>query len=206
MRWQKTRARTFVGVVLCISGIIPAAMLVVTIVGLPPTYNDFLEYWWPAVSGPITFYSLAGLNLVAFICLLCEEKIFKIIRNSATYKNPERVKSTPEFLKLRQLYDPEKGYISPEAKLSGGTARLRSLCEEAQEGEVESYYLAVELADMLTQLARKYAASGRSFRQYSHQIQKCMEDAHTAFGAPQRQSEIPEPPRKTRPLARPRSR
>jgi hypothetical protein len=181
-------------------------MLIVAIVGLPPTYNDFFDYWWPAFSGPIAFYSLAGLNLTAFICLLYEEKIFKVVRNFATYQNPDRIKSTPEFLRLRQLYDPEKGYISPEARLSGGTARLRSLCEEAQEGEVESYYLAVELADMLTQLARKYAASGRSFGQYLRQIQKCMEDAHAAFGAPQRQSEMPEPPRKTRPLAPPRSR
>src|SRR5688572_23429746 len=104
MRWQKTRARTFVGVVLCISGAFATAMLIVAIVGLPPTYNDFLEYWWPAISGPVAFYSLAGLNLTAFICLSYEEKIFKVVRNFATYQNPERIKSTPEFLRLRQLY------------------------------------------------------------------------------------------------------
>jgi hypothetical protein len=180
-------------------------MLVIAVVGVPPTYNDFFEYWWPVMSGPAAFYFMFGLNLVAFICLICEEKVFKVIRNFATYQIPDRVRSCPEFLSLKQLYDPEKGYISPEAKMSGGTARLRSLCEEAQNGEVESYYLAVELADMLTQIARKYAASGRSFGQYLRQIQECMRDTHTALGAPPSQSEAPEPPRKTRPPVQRRS-
>jgi hypothetical protein len=86
-------------------------MLAVAIVGVPPTYNDFFEYWWPVVTGPVAFYSLAGLNLVAFICLLYDEKVFKVIRNFATYQNPDRIRSTPEFLRLKQLYDPEKGFL-----------------------------------------------------------------------------------------------
>ena len=134
--------------------------------GLPGTLGDFAEWrdkWLPVLTVNHVAYVLIALNLGLFLYFWLEDRAVQFLINSATHKNPDRVRATPRFVKIRQQYSADEGYLAPIAKIQGGSRQLLKFCDKAAKGDVEAYYMAAYLFEEINKVSRQYAGSSRSW-------------------------------------------
>jgi hypothetical protein len=154
------------------------------VLGFPGTIADFREWrdeWLPMLTADYVNYVLIALNLCVFLYLCLDEKAFRAFSNYATYRNPDRVKSTPRFLKLKHQYDAETGLLSPIARIQGGSIQLMKLCDKAEKGDVEAYYMAVYMFDRINKTIRKYGSSAPPWATVQKKNLQRMEEIHNIF-------------------------
>jgi hypothetical protein len=102
-------------------------------------------------------------------------------RDLALLENPERVKARPPYLKLKSLFDPTAGVLSPTDKVRRGKEELQKLYEKGLQGDSESYLVANESAQWLRQNARFAYASSVDFFEVLEFVDSRMDYLHEQF-------------------------
>ena len=156
-------------------------LFVLGLPGFAADVGDWRDKWLPAVTLDHAIFAIILVNLCFLTFLFFDEKIFRILTDYATFTNPDRVTRTPRYIRLKHRYDADSGYLSPIARINGGERELDRLCDQAEKGDVEAYYLASYLFDELMRNARKYGSSAPHWADMIDGHIKRMEQLHNFY-------------------------
>lgn len=127
----------------------------------------------------------SGLVLWLFYILTrptIDKGAFKSAFEAALLQNPERVKSSPLYLRLKYNFEPKTGYKSPISQVSDGKIEFQKLYElAARSKDLESYLIAGHMAEWLRENARFCYASSADFFDVLNFIERRMDNLHAVF-------------------------
>jgi hypothetical protein len=106
---------------------------------------------------------------------------YKAALDVALLQNPERVKSSPIYVKLKYNFEPKTGYKSPADQVRDGKVEFQKLYDQARKRDLESYLIAGHMAEWLRENARFCYASSEDFFDVLKFIETRMEDLHAIF-------------------------
>ena len=106
---------------------------------------------------------------------------YKSAFDAALLQDPERVKNSPLYVKLKYNFEPKAGYKSPVNQVNDGKVEFQKLYERARNGDLESYLIAQQMADWLRENARFCFASSTKFFDVLEFIETRMDDLHAIF-------------------------
>jgi hypothetical protein len=175
------------GFVRFIIGIILTAICLVW--GLAPAAT--LAEWFgsppPWVTNPWTRIAIVIVGVLIFLAIALWDRRNRTsaakAHEKALLENPERVKATPPYLKLKYLLDPKTGVLSPVDKVQRGQEELQKLYDKGLQGDVESYLVANHAAEWLRDNARFVYASSENFFEVLKLIDSRMDDLHERFSS-----------------------
>jgi hypothetical protein len=99
----------------------------------------------------------------------------------ALIENPERIKASPVYLRLRNRLHPENGFLAPTNRVKEGKEEFQKLIERARERDYESYLIANEAGQWLISNARFCYASSTDFFEVLHLVESRMDEVHEIF-------------------------
>jgi hypothetical protein len=112
---------------------------------------------------------------------LANQSAAQKIGDLALLENPERVKARPPYLKLKSLFDPNTGVLSPTDKVRRGKEELQKLYDKGLQGDTESYLVANHAARWLRENSRFVYASSADFFDTLEFIDSKMDYLHDQF-------------------------
>jgi hypothetical protein len=94
---------------------------------------------------------------------------------------PEAVKRSPTYIRLKFMLDPEKGSLAPINAMNTAKEEFDKLFEKALTGDFEAYFIATYVAEWTRDFARKFAASGEPFQEMQVAVSAKLEQLHEYF-------------------------
>jgi hypothetical protein len=99
-------------------------------------------------------------------------------------QNPESVKASPLYAKLKYKFDPKDGVLSPTNRVSQGREELQALYHRCMKDDFESYLVAGHLAGWLRDNARSCYGSSTNFHETLDFIDRIMDHLHDHYRSP----------------------
>lgn len=154
---------------------------ILLLLGIPGTLDDLVEWrdnYLPMLSAKHVMYMMIAANLTLFLYFCYEDRLIQMYLNRITHANPDRIKATPRFVKIRQSYAADERYLAPIAKIQHGSILLLKLCDKVAKGDAEAYYIASYLFKEINKVSRKYAGSSTSWPAIIKRNNNRIEDIH----------------------------
>jgi hypothetical protein len=147
-----------------------------------PSVVVVVEFLWQWVVP----FAAAGLLLVAYHHWNSRRQqdvpTYKAALDVALLQNPERVKSSPLYVKLKYNFEPKAGYKSPANQVTDGKIEFQKLYDRAARNkDLESYLIAGHMAEWLRENARFCYASSADFFDVLKFIETRMDNLHAIF-------------------------